>query len=172
MLAFGFCASIPLAPASELAGRQSASQTTGATEAGSGLAIPRFVSLASDKVNVRVGPGTHYPISWQFVRRGLPVEVIGEFEFWRQIRDREGAEGWVHKSLLSGKRTALILGGQPAVLYREPGPDAGVIARAKAGAQVRLLSCKEAWCRIEVSGQKGYVLRQELWGAYPDEAIE
>ena len=57
----------------------------------SGLPLPRFVSLKSDRVNVRKGPGTNYPIAWVFSRAGLPVEVIREFENWRQIRDSEGA---------------------------------------------------------------------------------
>lgn len=147
-------------------------------------ALPRFVSLGSDKVNVRVGPGANYPIAWRFVRRGLPVEILREFEHWRLIRDREGAEGWVHKAMLSGRRTALIKG-RPSqgnapsaasqevlALLREPDAQSPVAARAKAGAQARLLSCRDAWCRIEIGGYKGYIARQSLWGVYPDETFD
>src|SRR5919198_223075 len=74
----------------------------------SGLPIPRFVSLKSDRVNVRAGPTKDHDVTWVYTRSGLPVEVTAEFENWRRIRDWEGAEGWVYHSLLSGKRTGLI----------------------------------------------------------------
>src|SRR5215213_1305038 len=74
----------------------------------SGLPVPRFVSLKSDKVNVRAGPTKDHDVAWVYNRAALPVEVTAEFETWRRIRDWEGAEGWVYHSLLSGRRTALV----------------------------------------------------------------
>src|SRR5919204_606278 len=75
---------------------------------GSGLPLPRFASLRSDEVNVRTGPGTRYPVDWVFKRKGMPVEIVAEFENWRKIRDWQGASGWVHQSLLTGKRSFII----------------------------------------------------------------
>src|SRR6516165_2302039 len=75
----------------------------------SGLPVPRFVSLKSDRVNLRQGPGTEYPTAWVFRRAGLPVEVIHEFEGWREVRDAEGTTGWVLGAMLSGRRTAVVL---------------------------------------------------------------
>ena len=72
------------------------------------LALPRYASLKSDRVNVRKGPGRDYAIAWVFQRVGLPVEIIGEVEGWRQIRDSEGAEGWVFAGLLSGRRSGIV----------------------------------------------------------------
>ena len=87
-----------------------ANQTAAQPAAGSsGLPVPRFVSLKSDRVNLRQGPGIEYPTAWVFRRAGLPVEVIKEFESWRQVRDAEGTTGWVLGSMLSGRRTAVIL---------------------------------------------------------------
>ena len=73
-----------------------------------GLPIPRFVSLKAKAVNLRVGPGKKYAIEWHYKKRGLPVEVIQEFDRWRRVRDADGATGWVLHSLLSAKRTAVI----------------------------------------------------------------
>ena len=73
----------------------------------SGLPLPRYVSLKSDRVNVREGPSKEHPTLWIYERAALPVEITAEFETWRKIRDSEGAEGWVLHSLLSGRRTAL-----------------------------------------------------------------
>ena len=70
--------------------------------------MPRFVSLKSDHVNVRVGPTKDNDVSWIYTRSSLPVEITAEFENWRRIRDSEGAEGWVYHSLLSGRRTAVV----------------------------------------------------------------
>src|SRR3954468_24393846 len=74
----------------------------------SGLQVPRFVSLKSDRVNVRGGPTKDHEVSWIYTRAGLPVEVTAEFDNWGRVRDWEGAEGWVYHSLLAGRRTALV----------------------------------------------------------------
>ena len=68
------------------------------------LPVPRFVSLKSDRVNLREGPSKEHRTSWVFQRSGLPVEITAEFETWRRIRDSEGSEGWVLHSLLSARR--------------------------------------------------------------------
>ena len=72
--------------------------------------LPRFVSLRSDEVYVRTGPGQKYPVQWIFRKKDVPVEIILEYDVWRKVKDYDGHEGWVHKTLLSGKRTS-----QPAV---------------------------------------------------------
>src|SRR5271165_6481705 len=73
-----------------------------------GLPVPRFVSLKASEVNARVGPGADYQIAWVFRRAGLPVEVLAEFENWRQIRDSSGSTGWVNAALTSARRTAVV----------------------------------------------------------------
>ncbi len=62
--------------------------------------MPRFVSLKSDRVNVRGGPQKEQEVRWVYTRAGMPVEITAEYENWRRIRDWEGAEGWVYHSLL------------------------------------------------------------------------
>ncbi len=85
------------------------SDTAIATGSVSGLPLPRFVSLKADRVNVRSGPNKDQDVRWIYTRAGMPVEITAEFENWRRIRDWEGAEGWVYHSLLSGKRTAVVV---------------------------------------------------------------
>src|ERR1700740_2819311 len=75
---------------------------------GSGLPIPRFATLKSDEVNVRTGRGPRYPIDWVFKRKGMPVEIVAEYENFRKIRDWQGASGWVHQALLTGKGGFII----------------------------------------------------------------
>jgi len=72
-----------------------------------GLEIPRYVSLKSNEVNLRVGPSTNYPIELMYITKNLPVEVIDEFDAWRKINDHKGKTGWLHKSLIQGDRFVL-----------------------------------------------------------------
>ena len=65
--------------------------------------MPRYVSLKTDRVNLREGPSKDHRTAWVFQRAGLPVEIVAEYEIWRRIRDSEGTEGWVLHSLLSGQ---------------------------------------------------------------------
>src|SRR5207248_1613382 len=66
-----------------------------------GLPVPRFVSLHADRVNLRTGPGDRYPIEWVLTRKEMPVEITGQLEHWRRIRDWEGTAGWVHERMLT-----------------------------------------------------------------------
>ena len=132
--------------------------------------LPRFASLRSDKVNLRAGPGVRYPISWIFVRKFLPVEILAEFELWRKIRSQDGTEGWVHKSLLSGKRSAVVIR-KVRMLYRNAGGAVPVL-RAEPGVQAGLLKCKENWCKLRVGGTDGWLKRNQIWGVYKGEDFD
>ena len=134
----------------------------------SSLPVPRFVSLRSDEVNVRTGPGVRYPIDWVFTRKTLPVQVTAEVETWRKIRAVDGTEGWVHQSMLTGRRTAMVMG-ETRTLRKKPSPDAAPVAILEPGVIGHLLECKDAWCRLDVAGNKGWLPRDNFWGALPTE---
>jgi SH3-like domain-containing protein len=137
----------------------------------SGLKVPRFVSLRSGEVNVRTGPGTRYPVEWMFQRRGLPVEITAEFGTWRRIRDGQGAEGWVHRSMLSGKRTAVIASAVET-LHRRASADSPAVAKAQQGVIASVRTCRDSWCEIDTQGFRGWVPETSLWGVYPNETIK
>ena len=158
-----------------------AQQTDGRTIGESGLPLPRFVSLKSDRVNVRVGPGQDYQVSWIFVKGGLPVEVTQEFDNWRRIRDSAGNEGWVFHSLLSGRRTALVAPWaaqtETLPLYRQKNAGARLVARLEPGVMLSLQDCDGLWCSAQIKysdGEtyRGFVAQDRLWGVYPDETFD
>ncbi|MBV8061311.1 MAG: SH3 domain-containing protein [Alphaproteobacteria bacterium] len=136
-----------------------------------GLPVPRFASLRSEEVNMRAGPGTRYPIEWVYNRKGLPVEIVAEFDIWRRVRDPEGTEGWVHKTEITGKRMAIVTGG-PRELREEPQDTAAIKAHLEAGAIGQISSCQRDWCKLKFDGVKGYLRKNQLWGAYPAEVFE
>lgn len=137
----------------------------------SGLPIPRFATLRSDEVNLRTGPGVRYPVDWVFVRAGMPVEITAEFDTWRRIRDWEGTQGWVHRSMLVGRRSFVITG-DVHTLRREPGGSSPAVAQVEPGVIGRLNYCKGDWCRVEAQGIEGWLRRDEFWGVYPDEEVK
>jgi SH3-like domain-containing protein len=140
---------------------------------GSSLPIPRFVSLRTDPINLRTGPGVRYPVDWVYLRRRLPVEVIAEFDTWRQIRDPDGAEGWVHQTMLSGRRTAVVKAAS-TVLRREAADTAATVANLEKGVIVNVQRCPASidYCRVEVSGVQGWLKRDQVWGIYPTETLQ
>jgi SH3-like domain-containing protein len=147
---------------------------------GTGLPVPRYVSLKTDRVNLREGPSKDHRTRWVFQRAGLPVEIIAEYETWRRIRDAEGTEGWVLHSLLSGRRTALVMPwAKEAVtlpLMSEPQEKGSIVARLEPGVVTSVKSCSAAWCRVAAfDGDRefeGYIRQDRLWGVYPNEMVE
>lgn len=134
------------------------------------LPLPRFASLRASQVNLRTGPGVRYPIDWIFRRRNLPVEITAEFENWRKIRDEQGAEGWVHRQMLSGRRSVVVVGAVQT-LRRQPETNAPAVARLEPGVVAQVLECNGEWCRVEASGFRGWLARAGTWGTKPGERI-
>lgn len=150
----------------------------------SGLPLPRFATTRSDPINVRVGPGTKYEVSWTYLQAAIPVEIIQEFDTWRKIRDFDGQEGWVHQNLLSGTRagyaTPLQANGEVALRARQA-DDAAMRARLSPGFKVIIQECDGSWCAVTATGKdeqgnpanySGAVRQAELWGVYPDEIFD
>ena len=131
----------------------------------SGLPVPRYVSLKSDRVNLREGPSKDHRTTWIFKRAGLPVEITAEFETWRKVRDSEGSEGWVLHSLLSGRRTGLVTPWKKdaavVTVFAQPGDTAAPVAKPVLG-----VGCGS------LDGYDGFIRQNELWGVYPDEVVE
>jgi SH3-like domain-containing protein len=149
---------------------------------GTGLPVPRYVSLKTDRVNLREGPSKDHRTAWVFQRAGLPVEIVAEYETWRRIRDSEGTEGWVLHSLLSGRRTALVM---PWV--KDPASSIPLLDRAEERGETRarlepgviahVKDCTGAWCRVVIVQDgspdvDGFIRQDRLWGVYPNERVE
>ncbi|CUH79448.1 SH3 domain-containing protein [Tropicibacter naphthalenivorans] len=135
------------------------------------LPLPRYVSMKASEGNVRRGPSLTHRIDWVFKRRDMPLEITAEHGHWRRVRDRDGAGGWVHYSLLSGVRT-VIVEQDLLSLYARPDPDSAVQARLELGVIARLGACTPEWCEIEAGGYDGWAPKSRLWGVKPGEIRE
>jgi SH3-like domain-containing protein len=154
--------------------------TAGASQAeplgpASGLPVPRFVSLKADKVNMHIGPAKTYEVKWLYQRAGLPVEITAESDNWRRIRDADGAEGWVYHSLLSGKRTGMVITKNPDELVPirdKANADGIVVAKLERGVVGTVKRCDDGWCRFVGRGFDGWIPEVRLWGVYPNEKVD
>ncbi|WP_439546659.1 SH3 domain-containing protein [Sandarakinorhabdus sp.] len=135
------------------------------------LPKPRFVSIKRGQAMMRTGPGERFPIKWEYRRAGLPLEILKEYEIWRQVRDPDGEIGWMNKALLTGQRTGMIKE-QVRLLYVAPDVNSRIAWRIAPGAVVTITLCEDMWCRISKDGKSGYILRGQMWGTYAREKIE
>jgi SH3-like domain-containing protein len=175
-IAAGAATSPPVAAADQVASAGGPTVTGGA----SGLALPRFVSLKSDRVKLRAGASVDYPTTWVLQRIGLPLEIIAELDAWRQVRMADGVTGWVQQSMVSGRRTALVLPWDvkpdkplPEVAVRDTAAETGAaVAKVEAGVIVNVRTCEKRWCQITVGDFKGYIEQKKLWGVYDGEIVK
>ena len=149
---------------------------TNITNGPSGLPIPRFVSLASDKVYLRTGPGKRYPIKKIYQAKRYPLEVTAEYDHWRKLRDRDGTTGWVHLSLLTGYRSFLALGdhngGDLLHVYNNPDTNSNIILKLEAGVWGSLNQCRQTMCEISIQDFDGWVKKSDIWGVYNQEVFD
>lgn len=167
-------ASLALA-AALLTGQAAAAQDPATTGSVTKLPLPRFVSLKPSDTPMREGPSKDHRIKWVFKREGLPVEVIGEHDHWRRVRDSESTDGWVYYGRLSNRRTVLIRAGKAGPeqnLYKDDRETSAVVARLQPGVIANVQSCTKDWCRVSVESYDGYVRKDAVWGVYPDEIVK
>jgi SH3-like domain-containing protein len=149
-----------------------------AADGPSGLPLPRFATTKSDPINVRVGPGTRYDVAWTYVKAGMPVEIIQEFDTWRKIRDVDGSEGWVHQNLLSGRRAGIAAPWQQdtQIALRPDRNSEGVRAYLGPGYRVEISKCDGTWCEVSAAAAsatyQGFLPQSELWGVYQGEEFD
>ncbi|MEW9807293.1 SH3 domain-containing protein [Mesorhizobium sp. ZMM04-5] len=169
---------IPLvAPPAAAAPAEQQEASPDARRGPSGLPLPRFVSLKSGRVNSRIGPGVNYAVDWLYLKPGLPMEIIQEYDNWRRVRDADGSEGWINQSLLSGRRTAIAAPWQKGKdaridLFDRPEASGRVVAIVEPGAIGNIRSCDGQWCEMSFAGRNGWIMQSQVWGAYPGELVK
>lgn len=135
---------------------------------GSGLPIPRFVMTKVNKVNLRAGPGNNYPTRVVYNRKNIPLMVVAEFDFWRKVKDVDGQEGWIHKTLLS-TTTVVWVKTEMASLISDPTSTDAVVLKAEKGVEGEFLKdIKGKYAKIRINNQKGWMLIDDVWGVIPE----
>ncbi len=130
----------------------------------SGQPVPRWLSLKSDEVRARYGPGLDYRILWEYRAAGLPVQVIAETREWRKICDPEGAVAWVHRSVVSSRRSVFNASPREVAIRTGRDDDATVRARLQPRSTIALDECEDGWCRVRARKLTGWVPARGLFG--------
>jgi SH3-like domain-containing protein len=125
---------------------------------------PYFMSLGRDKVYLREGPSYQHRVLWIYRRKGLPVEVLTEYDIWRRVKDSDGTTGWVSRVMLAGQRTIVVTSQKAAPVRDRNNPRAHVIAFAQHGVVAKLEACEPTACRISAGGTEGWIKKQDIWG--------
>ena len=133
---------------------------------GSGLEIPRMVSLKRSLVFMRAGPGLKYPIKFEFSKKEYPVKIIAEYYNWRQVVTYDNIKGWMATHLLSSVKTGLIL--QTTFLKNRPSNQSISKAKLLPKLLIKIKKCNAEWCKvIIVKNDKfvGWVKKEFIWGS-------
>ena len=133
---------------------------------GSGLKIPRIVSLKNSLTYIRSGPGKKYPITFEIKQKGHPLKIVSEFNNWRKINTSDNLTGWIHTQMLSSFRTGIIT--KTTLLKKIPSEKSRSEAKLLANLLVNIKKCKLKWCKVEIIKDKvfvGWVKKTSIWGA-------
>ena len=133
---------------------------------GSGLIIPRMVSLKKVPVYMRTGPGLEYPIKYEYIKANYPMNIIAEFNNWRKVDTINDIKGWIHTSLLSSFKTGLIL--ETTILKKTPFDKSRSVAKLLPNLLVEIKECKKNWCKVLIIKNKsytGWVKKKLIWGS-------
>jgi len=127
--------------------------------------LPYWAALRFEKVNMRVGPSAEYPVTWVYLRKGLPLKVVRIREGWRLVEDHEGTQGWISASQLDLVRAGMVIGTGLAEVRAGPSTAAAVKWRAEPGVIAGMKKCKAGWCEVDIAGRKGFMAAERLWGS-------
>jgi SH3-like domain-containing protein len=128
--------------------------------------VPFWAAVRSREVNMRVGPGEDYRITWVYRRPLLPVKVLRTMENWWLVQDPDGVRGWVLSSLMTKKRGAMVIGSDLADMREDADAGSKLMWRLAPGVTGRLGECEAGWCKVELMDKRaGWVRVERLWGA-------
>ncbi len=127
--------------------------------------VPYWASIRANEVNMRVGPGEDYMISWVYHRAHLPLKVVRVKEGWRFVRDQDGAQGWILARFLSRERDAVVVGKEPAAMRDSPSDNGRLLWKVAPGVIGLVGDCTDGWCPMTIGERKGFVQQAHLWGA-------
>ena len=135
----------------------------------SGLKLPRFVSTKSDESNLRIGANINYPILLTYILENFPLEITNEYQQWREVKDINGNQGWMHKSLFQGDRYGIIKNNhsEPTQIFNKPKGD--VIWKIGNRNIVKINKCFNLWCFISYNKFSGWINKKNIWGVYEEE---
>ncbi|MBI5846320.1 MAG: SH3 domain-containing protein [Deltaproteobacteria bacterium] len=120
------------------------------------------MSVGVRAANVRTGPGDSFDIAWQ-VELYHPFVVLERQGAWCRVKDFEGDQGWISRTLLTVNKTVAVA--KDNVLARLL-PEAGsrVLFKSEKGTAFKELLRKGEWVKVRHGeGETGWIHQSLLW---------
>ncbi|MFP3033152.1 MAG: SH3 domain-containing protein, partial [Wolbachia sp.] len=114
------------------------------------------------KINMRTGPGFHYPVKWIYTCKNLPLKVIEEFESWKKVCDAHEDCGWIKGNLLSDKRYAIVK--EDTYGYQKQSVDSKITMKIDKFVVMKIEKCNEEWCFLSTPKRKAWVQKKHIYG--------
>ena len=122
-----------------------------------------FLSLKKNKVNVRYGPSFEFPIKYVYKKIDLPIKQIDKKENFRRIIDIKNNSGWIHVSQLKKINSVITL--ENKIMFKKPTVFSKPIAKIEKGRLLIIQNCNKEWCKAKTNNFKGWINKENLWGA-------
>ena len=122
-----------------------------------------YLTLRSDKVNLRLGPSLDHPVKLKYKKKFLPVLIIDKSYNFRKIIDHENNSGWIHISQLSKKKAALN-NEDKTIIFKKPSEYSEPLAVLEKGRLCLVKKCKNNWCKIKTGKYTGWIKKKRLKG--------
>lgn len=122
-----------------------------------------YVTLRSDESNLRTGPGGEYPIKYTYNLKGMPLKVVGEYENWYKVFDKDNDEGWINKNLTLKKRNLIVIKGTQ-IAYKKNTIKSEPLFRLQQNVLLEYDKCTDDWCKIKINGKNCWIEKSSIWG--------
>jgi len=122
-----------------------------------------YLTLRSDKVNLRQGPSLNHPVKLIYKKKFLPVLIIDKSYNFRKIIDHENNSGWIHVSQLSKKKAALNEYNK-SIIFKKPSEYSEPLVLLEKGRLCIVKKCKNDWCKIKTGEYTGWIEKKKLKG--------
>ncbi|MGB5686362.1 MAG: SH3 domain-containing protein [Candidatus Electrothrix sp.] len=132
-----------------------------------GPVIARMVAVKNDNVNMRSGPSLDTDVVWK-LGIGFPLKVVKKSGDWFQVKDFEGAIGWVHKDVIDRSGHMIVKAQKKNKgkinIRNKPSTRSKVVAQAYYGVVFRTLEQEKGWVKVQHGEVIGWIKRSLLWG--------
>ena len=122
---------------------------------------PKYASIKKEKTYSRHNASFDAPLEWIYQKENLHILIIRERDNWREIRDIDGAESWMHVSMISNKRTFINKQDQNLLKYKDNNIISAIVKKGVVG---KIINCDEVFCKVKIKKYKGWVEKKYLWG--------
>ena len=127
-----------------------------------------MVSVHGNTVNLRSGPGSHFPVRWEY-GNGFPLKVLSTKQNWLKVRDFEDDTGWIYKPLVDDTPHVIVNVNKNSKvkinIRSSPSIHSKVLGKAFYGVVFKVITEKDGWVKVHhEGGLNGWIKKSLLWG--------